>query len=231
MAEALETETEALAQQLEHAMPELTVAFVPVASQLADLVGVEKHILSDRAVDKRRREFQAGRTAARHVLSKLGYADTPVGKLKNGAPDWPVGVSGSISHTDDLAVAAALKSAIGFGIDLEPNQPLPKDVVPLIATEAELQTIRTALPAGVPPCRAAFCAKEATYKAISAVLGKVIDFSDVVLKQGVDSATFRSTARHDLIETVKKGSLLAKVQIFHSEQTIVSVAISTLESV
>ena len=231
MAEALAFETHALAQQLEQAVPELALAFVPVASRLADLVGVEMSILSDRAVKKRRREFQAGRTAARQVLAKLGCAETAVGKLKNGAPDWPAGISGSISHTDDLAVAAAMTAAIGFGIDLEPNERLPNDVVPLIATKEELHTFRTALPAGILPCRAIFCAKEATYKAISATLGKVIDFSDVELISGSDSATFRSVARHDLIETVKKGRLLAGVQIFQSEKTIVSIAFSALESV
>lgn len=209
-------------------MPELAVACVPLAAPLADLLGVEKHILSDRAVEKRRREFQAGRTAARQALTKLGYAKTAVGKLNNGAPDWPAGICGSISHTDDLAVAALLKSAIGFGIDLEPNLPLPEDVVPLIATEAELQTLGADLPKGVAPCRAVFCAKEATYKAISASLGKVIDFSDVVLKQGADSATFRSVARHDLTEAVKQGCLLAEGRIFHTEKTILSIAVSAL---
>lgn len=229
MADVLETETEALVHRLEEAMPELAVATVPVASALTDLIGVEKRILSDRAVEKRRREFQAGRTAARQALAKLGYAETAVGKLKSGAPDWPAGISGSISHTDDLAVAAATTGEFGFGIDMEPNQPLPKDVVPLITTEAELQSMAAILPKSVPPSRAAFCAKEATYKAISASLGKVIDFSDVVLKQGTDSATFRSVARHDLSEAVKQGRLLAEGRFFHTEKTIVSIAVSALD--
>src|SRR3712207_1286527 len=54
---------------------------------------------------KRRREFAAGRQCARRALAHLGFAGVPLPASADRAPCWPVGVCGSISHTELFCIA------------------------------------------------------------------------------------------------------------------------------
>lgn len=70
---------------------------------------------------KRKREFQAGRCAAESALKHLGAGGVTVGVLPSGAPQWPQGVTGSISHSGSwaLAVAGFKKNLPLVGLDLQ----------------------------------------------------------------------------------------------------------------
>ena len=80
-----------------------------------------------RAVPKRVAEFAAGRRAARRALDSIGReaVDLPAGP--NRAPVWPEGVTGSITHDGDLALAAValLGEVRSLGLDLTEAAPLP----------------------------------------------------------------------------------------------------------
>jgi enterobactin synthetase component D len=73
-----------------------------------------------RAVDKRRAEFLAGRFAAAGALRALGRAG-PVLPDGGGAPIWPTGVVGAITHSAHLAAAAVCEhpACLGLGMDVE----------------------------------------------------------------------------------------------------------------
>jgi 4'-phosphopantetheinyl transferase EntD len=58
----------------------------------------EEITLVARATEKRRREFTAGRECARAALAGLGLAAVPILRGYRGAPQWPDGVVGSITH-------------------------------------------------------------------------------------------------------------------------------------
>jgi len=75
----------------------------------------------EKAVEKRRREFSAGRCCAREALRQLGCDTGPIGQDRNGAPRWPDGIVGAITHSSTCAAAAAArtKHLLGIGIDLE----------------------------------------------------------------------------------------------------------------
>lgn len=72
------------------------------------------------AVPKRRAEFLAGRYCAHQALHRLDRSG-PVGIGPDRSPAWPVGVTGSISHSAHHAVAIATcdPRVIGVGIDIE----------------------------------------------------------------------------------------------------------------
>ncbi|MBZ5734694.1 4'-phosphopantetheinyl transferase superfamily protein [Nocardioides sp. TRM66260-LWL] len=120
-----------------------------------------------RAVPRRRREAATARRLAREALAALGVEDAPAHALLPGplgAPSWPPGVVGSLAHTDRLVVAAVARSRPGLrgvGVDVEPDEPLPPDVVPVVLSEAEQRLVADLLG----PDRLLFCAKEAAYKA------------------------------------------------------------------
>jgi len=58
----------------------------------------EEEAVIANAVDKRRREFATARACARAALAKLGLPPVPIVPGFRGAPQWPSGVVGSITH-------------------------------------------------------------------------------------------------------------------------------------
>jgi 4'-phosphopantetheinyl transferase EntD len=125
-----------------------------------------------RAVAKRRREFAFGRACARAALG--ANISIPVGQ--GGAPIWPAGVSGSITHTYDYAAAAIVRAG-HIGIDVES-----------LARMAEIENLaeRVALPSErAVPVGIVFSAKESVYKCLYQSLGptagRFLEFADVEL--------------------------------------------------
>ena len=83
-------------------------------------------------------------------------------------PLWPSSVSGSLTHTDGFraAVVAPRLLVRSMGLDAEPAEPLPKDVLGSIARVGELPQLKRLEDMGIECAdRLLFCAKEATYKA------------------------------------------------------------------
>ena len=135
------------------------------------------------AVDKRRREFTTGRACARAALAKLGVSSVPILRGERGAPLWPAGIVGSITHCDGYRAAAVGRGTelAALGIDAEPDLPLDEDVLSLVAHGSELDAVRelTRLrPDGPSWDRLVFCAKEALYKAWFPLTGRWLGFED-----------------------------------------------------
>lgn len=148
-----------------------------------------------RAVPKRRAEFRAGRTFSRAALLRLGHpaAAIPVGPDR--VPDWPPGVVASITHDDVYCavMAARTTDVAAIGLDLEPADPLPADIVRLVCSEAELRdrTAREAeLELDLP--KLVFCAKESAYKAYFWLARSMLEFGDVEVHVNPRDAAFRA---------------------------------------
>jgi 4'-phosphopantetheinyl transferase EntD len=122
-----------------------------------------------------RRASGAARIVARQLLVRLGFPPCPVPKAASGAPVWPAGIVGSLAHDSCVAVAAvALRHDFaGVGIDIEPAESLPADLVDLVATPSERRNI------GAYGGRLLFSAKEAVYKAVYPLDQTFLDFHDV----------------------------------------------------
>ena len=73
------------------------------------------------------------------ACSRLGYPQVPILPGVGGAPIWPVGVRGSMTHCTGYAAAAVAPRprVFAIGIDAEPDAPLPDGVVDLVATPTE----------------------------------------------------------------------------------------------
>jgi 4'-phosphopantetheinyl transferase EntD len=145
------------------------------------------------AVPKRRREFAAGRRAARAAMAKLGRPAQAVPMGPDRAPVWPQGIMGSIAHCDTVCMAALIDvtgEAQSVGLDVEPAVPLSPDLEHMICTETERGWLNT-MPQEDRGLHAKqiFCAKEAFYKAQYPLTLKTLTFQDVTLesrlKQGL----------------------------------------------
>jgi 4'-phosphopantetheinyl transferase EntD len=147
-----------------------------------------------RAVDKRRREFATGRDCARSALAALGVAPAPILAGDRGAPLWPPGFVGSITHCSGYraAAVAAACDARAIGVDAEPDDALPDGVLSTVALPGErarLRDLALAAP-GVSWDRLLFCAKEATYKAWFPLTGRWLGFEDADITINPADGTF-----------------------------------------
>lgn len=121
---------------------------------------------------------QLGRDAARAALASLGV-DAAVIETGPHGPMWPNGLVGSIAHTDGTAVAIAahISDRAALGIDLErSDRTIGARVLGKISTEPEREWLHAA---GAEMPLVLFCAKEATYKALSRFERHPVSFADV----------------------------------------------------
>jgi len=157
----------------------------------------EEEAAMARAVPRRRGEFAAGRACARAALTQLGLPAAPILPGPRGAPQWPAGVVGSITHCDGYRAAAVARArdVLTLGLDAEPAGPLPGGVLDAVSLAEERGRL-PALTAAAPHVawdRLLFCAKEAVYKAWFPLAGRWLGFEEAAITFAPDAGTF--TAR------------------------------------
>lgn len=143
-----------------------------------------------KAVDKRRREFTTVRHCARNALAELGVPAAPLLPGERGAPGWPEGVAGSMTHCAGYraAVVGTLDRVVAIGVDAEPHDALPAgvlDAVSLPAERARIAELSTADPS-VHWDRILFSAKESVYKAWFPIAREWLGFEDADLTLSPD---------------------------------------------
>lgn len=198
----------------------------------------EEEAVVARAVGKRRREFAVVRSCARRAMEKLGVPPQPILPGERGAPGWPAGLVGSMTHCEGYHAAALVRAAdlASLGIDAEPHQTLPEGVLPAVALPAEAERLRR-LADDRPTVhwdRLLFSAKESVYKAWFPLTGKWLDFTEADIDFFADpeepySGGFRARLlvpgptvgdrRVDLFEgrwTVRRGLVATAVSVPHT---------------
>ncbi len=173
------------------------------------LFPVERETLS-RAVAKRRAEFSTVRACARQALAELGLPPVPILPGERGAPQWPDGVVGSMTHCDGYraAVLARASQAVGLGVDAEPHGPLPDGVLRLVSLPEErdrLAELAAADPA-VHWDRLLFTIKESVYKVWFPITRTWLDFSGA-------SVRFEPGRTRHLPALVSRGRFTADLQV------------------
>jgi 4'-phosphopantetheinyl transferase EntD len=154
----------------------------------------EEEKIVARAVESRRREYAAVRSCARACLGRLGYARVPILPSVGGAPTWPAGVQGSMTHCAGYAAAAVgpISRISAIGIDAEPDAALPDGVLDLVATPTERDrlAVRQLGPDSPNWDRLLFSAKEAVYKAWFPLTGEWLDHEEVEILFDPQQGTF-----------------------------------------
>ena len=142
------------------------------------------------SVVKVRRASGAARIVARQLLTQLGYANCALPKGPAGAPVWPAGIVGSLAHDSRVAVAAVgMRADVGaLGIDVEPAECLPSELLDLVATPQERLNLGDDVYRG----RLLFVAKEAVYKAVYPLDQTFLEHHDVEINLSERKAVVRS---------------------------------------
>jgi 4'-phosphopantetheinyl transferase EntD len=190
----------------------------------------EEEAVIAKAVDKRRREFRTVRACARRALAELGVRRPPLVPGHRGAPSWPAGVRGSMTHCSGYraAIVAPDSALASVGVDAEPNAPLPDGVLETISLEAEraqVETLERDLPA-VSWGRLLFSAKESVYKAWYPLTGRWLGFEEASVT--FDHAAGRFEARI-LADPPRVGGTV--MMTFHGSWTVGSGLVLTAVAV
>ncbi len=145
------------------------------------LLAEEQQFLSN-AVPKRIHEFAGGRACARAGLAQLGYRAVALPMGTDRVPVWPVGTTGSITHSGGFcaAVVANCAQIRALGLDVESADSVNPHLWRRICTPAELallqsQDERSALMSAT----LIFSAKEAFYKCQHTLTGQWLKFADI----------------------------------------------------
>ena len=156
----------------------ILVLVANIADVRGEITADEQRAVS-RAVEKRRREFAAGRQLARHALGVFGMEATSIPMSEHRYPIWPHGVVGSISHTGErVGVALAQRrDYAAVGLDLEVRRSVTAGLFRSIMLDSELDRLSTASPEE--EVTLAFSCKEAVFKAVNPLCGEFLDFLDV----------------------------------------------------
>jgi 4'-phosphopantetheinyl transferase EntD len=154
----------------------------------------EEEALLVRAVEKRRAEFTTARGCAHRALTALGVPPSPILPGERGAPRWPRGIVGSITHCAGyrgVAVAHA-SDVLTVGIDAEPDDVLPDGVLDAVSSPGERARLRDLFAVAPGPCwdRLLFSAKESVYKAWFPLTGRWLGFEDADIAFDVVNGTF-----------------------------------------
>jgi 4'-phosphopantetheinyl transferase EntD len=194
---------------IEQILPSRVVAVEAFGDDPTAKLFPQERVLMTRAMESRRREFATARACARAALARLGQPAVAMLPGPGGAPQWPEGITGSITHCAGYRAAAVglTRDAVSLGVDAEPNEALPDHgMLGLIALYEE--RVRLAeLAAGMPGIcwdRLLFSAKESVYKTWFPLTRSWLGFesADVVIDPHAGTFTARLLVPGPLVNGV-----------------------------
>lgn len=168
---------------------ELALVFAPIAQLQHTLYPQEQEAICD-AVAKRRREFVAGRTAARMACVRLGIAAGAIPVAQDRTPIWPEGVVGSIAHSDAscLVVVGRTERWRSIGVDVETVGRVTRDLWPLLFCADECVALERQCERDEAAATVFFCLKEAFFKLQYGVTRCVPDPRDLRIAPAAEGA-------------------------------------------
>lgn len=136
-----------------------------------------------RAARKRQAEFLAGRLCAGEAVRKLRGTPWYPGKDDDGVPLWPGQTSGSITHSDGVAMAVVGDSrrfpGIGLDVEVIQNRTEARSLTSLVLTPGEQSRYHDALIHEPGLCMTrVFSLKEALFKALYPLTRQRFYFQD-----------------------------------------------------
>ncbi|WP_158234108.1 4'-phosphopantetheinyl transferase family protein [Oceaniglobus indicus] len=202
---------------------DIAVALCDPRRPLGGLLGREGRDLN-RMVDRRQREFTAGRYAARQAMAELGVPPQPVLPGADRAPIWPDGLVGSLSHDTAVCICAMGRSddVRSIGVDVEGNTPLDGDLVETVCTADERDWLATQ-----PDdqrdrlAKLLFSAKETAYKTQYPLTRALLDYHDIAVSPDLSLGGFRATFRIDVGEFSRGDTLSGQ---FHRDDDLIFTA-------
>ncbi len=159
----------------------------------------------DRAVNKRKAEYVAGRLCAMRALhAQTGRVGVNIAAGTKGEPVWPAGWVGSITHTHGFAAAAVADARFMRSLGLDTEQIMTAQVMQNVATRIcrpeEAYDVRLPVSPEV-YTTLVFSAKESLFKCLFPLVGKMFWFEDARIEiADYQAGAFTAVLMSDLSE-------------------------------
>jgi enterobactin synthetase component D len=170
----------------------VTVHSIVLLAESHSRLGIPLPLRIAQAVEKRRADYIAGRFCAARALAALGLPDsTAVGRGEDGAPHWPEGIVGSITHTAGFAWAAAAHTTDAWSMGVDSERIMSAETRREVETEVmgaadarryEAEDVCAALGREV-YVTLVFSAKESLLKCLYPVCGTLFAPGDIVVSR------------------------------------------------
>jgi len=171
-------------------------------SRAAEVLFPEERALAAGMGDQRFHDFCAGRHCAHEALRGLGVPPRVILRAESGAPLWPDGVTGSISHCPGLAAACAARigadGVASVGVDVERIGRIGRDLWPVLFG-AEERAALSGLPERTVAAYAAafFSIKECVLKIVTVREMAGLDLPDITV--AVSGSSFGVSVRRSVL--------------------------------
>lgn len=161
----------------------------------------------------RKNSFILGRLSAWKLLEDLKIAPQILINDKDGVPEFPENLKGSLSHKEDKAACAGTlnKDVISVGIDLEKIRSANPELLFKIGTEFEQKTINQL---DTTTIISLFSLKEAVYKAVFPIIRRPLYFKDAEIEFTTSPVLKALNAPEIPLNTVHLASLTIDGYIF-----------------
>jgi 4'-phosphopantetheinyl transferase EntD len=211
---------------IEAILPAKVAAAEAFGDELAGPVFPEEAAHIAHAVARRQQQFGGVRHCARIAMAELGLPASAILPAERGAPRWPDGVVGSMTHCDGYLAAAVgrMSEVLTIGIDAEPHAPLPDGVLDMVTSPAEREMLAHLHAEDTHVCwdRLLFTAKESIYKAWYPLTRTWLGFEDAEIAIDPLARTFSSRLLKPGPETAKGAPVDFSGQWLASEDLIIS---------
>ncbi|PKM21187.1 MAG: 4-phosphopantetheinyl transferase [Gammaproteobacteria bacterium HGW-Gammaproteobacteria-15] len=183
------------------------------------------------AVPKRRCEYLAGRMLFQQLLHHYQLPSCQLLNTLSGAPSWPAGYIGSVSHADGNAICCMIPEKIyqTIGIDIETvlNADNCTELASHIVQPKEQHLLlRTTVITYAEALTIAFSAKESLYKALYPKVQRFFGFEDAeLIKIQTDTQQFTLRLTTDLTPQLTMGMLFHGHYRFVEKQVISLIAL------
>lgn len=183
------------------------------------------------AVPKRRCEYLAARVLFQQLLHQYHLPSCQLLNTASGAPSWPVGYVGSISHADGNAICCMMPDKIYQAIGIDIETVLSADSCTELAShivqpQEQHLLLQTTAVSYAEALSIAFSAKESLYKALYPKVQRFFGFEDAELtKILTNKQQFTLRLGTDLSPQFKAGMLFHGHYHFVGQQVISLIAL------
>lgn len=150
---------------------------------LYEYVNIFHPISIQKAINKRKAEFLAGRYVAQKALLSLGVFEHNIHIGTHRSPSWPDHYIGSITHSNEIAICAVVRNKhyIALGIDIEEclEMSFINEIIHTIIDNEEQQLLKNSPLKFIEAVTIAFSGKESLFKALYPLVGEYFDFKAV----------------------------------------------------
>ncbi len=163
----------------------------------------------DRAVEKRKAEYLAGRAVAMAALASTGHASTQIATGPNREPIWPAGVAGSITHSKGRCAAIVTdQPGTLAGVDIEDiAEGFSLDAIFKVALQPEETRLIRESDAQALTATLVFSAKETLYKALFPAVKQFFGFDHAELHCAPSETILRLRLNKSLKNMVTAGTV------------------------